>query len=214
MFSNNIFWSCFSPLLVPPRSSPPPCPLNFMFFSISKKKRNQNKRQETQPSPPPPPHKHIKTNKEKTKKTKQNETKHFMSANYPWAWVLPWCVADKPNKTSLEKTDFLSACRYHLQISSWMGVRAHAHFPLSVLRPHPVWSCAGLAHVLTISGCAYVHLPLVSGKRCFFEDIHHLWLLNFPAFYSSWILERRDLMKILCLVLSVSKSLPLYTLLY
>lgn len=134
----------------------------------------------------------------------------FMVVNYPWAWALPWGVADKPNETPLKKTDFLSACRYHLQISSWIGVRAHAHFPLSVLRPHLVWSCAGLTHVLIISGCAYVHLPLVSGKHCLFEDIHHLWLLNFTASYFSWILERRRLMKILCLVLVFQSLSPLY----
>lgn len=110
------------------------------------------------------------------------------------------------------KRNFLSACRYHLQISSWMGVRAHAHFLLSMLRPHLARSCAGLVHVLTISGCSYAHLPLVSGKHCFLENILHLWFLNFTASYSSWILERRGLMKISCLVLSVLKSLPLYTL--
>lgn len=88
-------------------------------------------------------------------------------------------------------------------------MRAHAHFPLSVLRPHLARSCAGLVHVLTVSVSSYVHLPPVSGKHYFSENIHHLWLLNFTASYSSWILERRGLMKIFCLVLSVPKSLPL-----
>lgn len=51
-----------------------------------------------------------------------------MLANYPWAWALPWCVADIPNETPLEKTDF-SVC---LQRSSWRGW-GESPWPLSSL---------------------------------------------------------------------------------
>lgn len=87
---------CSFPLPSLPRSfSHPPLPsYNFMFSCTLSQRRKSTKR--------------------------QTYRVHFMLANYSWLWGLPWCVADVPSNTPLEKTGFpFSAAVYCTSLLGW-----------------------------------------------------------------------------------------------
>lgn len=113
---------------------------NFMFL-ISLLKQNKTKQKNsgnTQKHTCKTTKIEIKIYKQKANKTKkfpkkENETKslqnflwvHFVLANYPWAWGLPWGVVNRPSETSLEGTESPSGSRCYPAKSSPLTT----HFP-------------------------------------------------------------------------------------
>lgn len=53
-----------------------------------------------------------KQNKKKKQKVHKNHGIHFVLVNYPWAWSVPWSVADKPSDTLLEKIPLPAASSF------------------------------------------------------------------------------------------------------
>lgn len=84
-------------------------------------------------------------------------------------------------------------------------------FPLSLLRPHLLWTCVDTLHAASISTDFYVHqFCFVYKGLIFFKGFHSLWLLqssllqHFPQ--ASWRVERIGLVEISHLGLSVLKA--------
>lgn len=110
--------------------------------------------------------KYVKTKWNKTKSPLKYNYIHFAMANYSCIWGLPYCVVDILSETTLEKTNFLFASGYRLQMASWLGTQSHL-----------AWICIGFMYTAIVWVLKYV-ITVVSGRNCLFGVTLHLWLLG------------------------------------
>lgn len=96
------------------------------------------------------------------------------------SWGMSWSVVYMTSDTPLEKTNFPFVSRYQSQITSWLKVGAHVHFPLSLLGPCLAGTFAGPLRAATVSMSSCASVLLCPKERQFPQS--HRYLSFFRSF--------------------------------